>query len=175
MKHFCLLSVLLLLISVAPAVQAEIGDSEAEDMVRDLLYMKAQQWHAVRGQAGTDYASLELLQRLNRDETLDGETMWRLVEEWEERYHKDLVNAVCWCERQAEQYPIDNPNGIYWQTQIDHLLCGPVNFAGPGTSFDQMRAWAYFHRFYGSGQPPADRWNNPVVYEGQNRLYRLMQ
>ena len=66
MKHLlcCLLIGLSCLAGIA-AARAEIPDSEV-DQVRDLLYMKAQQWHAAQGQSGTDYASLQLLQGLNQ-------------------------------------------------------------------------------------------------------------
>jgi hypothetical protein len=147
-----------LVLFIVSAVPVLAGSDE--EMAKDLCFMKGKPWLEVQGRSGFDASSLNLLTTLNRGVPIEREFLGELVREWHARYDGvERLAAIEWCAAQADQYLDNSSVRAYWLSQALNLRYGEISFSKPGTSFDQMRAWAYFAKVYPLGTQVNDYWN----------------
>ncbi|USN53436.1 MAG: hypothetical protein H6760_04755 [Candidatus Nomurabacteria bacterium] len=156
----------LMLFGFATLAQADARSDR--EKVWDLAFMKAKPWRTIQGQAGGDRSAQNLLITLSQGVTLEPEFQAELVQEWHQRNDRDLRDALAWCRGQWRQYPLDTEGSLYWDLRCRTLEAGDLclSCTGRRLSFDDMRRWAYYWRYYG------DRLVDPGMIEERNFHYQ---
>lgn len=149
-----LASILVFCLSVT---SVSFGHDYRMEKVRDLVYMRAKPWLQVQGKPGWDRSSMNLLIALTQGVKLDPEFATELEEEWFQVNHRDQQDAINWCERQALRGA--HPSEIWWNSRVEAARNSDYSFTGGFyPSFDDMRRWAYYWRYYGAeGDAPPEQ------------------
>jgi hypothetical protein len=145
---FCSLLVLF------PATQAS-----ADEMAKalDFLGQQGRPWAEIQGQP-CDRAALRELTSLVGNVSVDQVRVHALARQWDRLYGYDREDAIQWCDAQMYRTSTvgdwrQNDLWIQRKFQIEGESFRYSDNDSSGVHPDQMRAWAYFARFYGVESP----------------------